>query len=297
MVEKVARRRRRRRSPACTIAVWGLTFKANTDDLRDSPALVIAPPAARGGRRRAGLRPRGRARRPPTLVPGPRRRAPTRTRRATGADVARAAHRVGRVPLARLRPGARRRCAAPAIVDARNLLDPAAMRRRGFAYHGRRALMAASSSPAAPASSARTSATRCSRAATRSSRSTTCSPGRRENVDAPRRRARLHVRRRTTSSTSIPVDGPVDAVLHFASPASPPEYLAHPDRDARGRLARHPQRARPRARATARGSCSRRPARSTATRSCTRSPRRTAATSTRRAARRCTTRRSGSPRR
>jgi len=26
----------------------------------------------------------------------------------------------------------------------------------------------------------------------------------------------------------IPVDGPVDAVLHLASPASPPEYLAHP---------------------------------------------------------------------
>lgn len=28
--------------------------------------------------------------------------------------------------------------------------------------------------------------------------------------------------------TGIPVDGPVDAVLHLASPASPPEYLAHP---------------------------------------------------------------------
>ncbi len=26
----------------------------------------------------------------------------------------------------------------------------------------------------------------------------------------------------------IPVDGPVDAVLHLASPASPPQYLAHP---------------------------------------------------------------------
>src|SRR5262249_38330483 len=26
----------------------------------------------------------------------------------------------------------------------------------------------------------------------------------------------------------VPVEGPVDAVLHFASPASPPEYLAHP---------------------------------------------------------------------
>jgi dTDP-glucose 4,6-dehydratase len=29
-------------------------------------------------------------------------------------------------------------------------------------------------------------------------------------------------------STSLPVDGDVDAVLHLASPASPPEYLAHP---------------------------------------------------------------------
>jgi dTDP-glucose 4,6-dehydratase len=28
--------------------------------------------------------------------------------------------------------------------------------------------------------------------------------------------------------TGIPVDGPVDAVLHFASPASPPAYLARP---------------------------------------------------------------------
>jgi dTDP-glucose 4,6-dehydratase len=28
--------------------------------------------------------------------------------------------------------------------------------------------------------------------------------------------------------TGIPVEGPVDAVLHLASPASPPEYLAHP---------------------------------------------------------------------
>jgi dTDP-glucose 4,6-dehydratase len=28
--------------------------------------------------------------------------------------------------------------------------------------------------------------------------------------------------------TGIPVDGPVDAVLHLASPASPPEYLARP---------------------------------------------------------------------
>jgi len=29
-------------------------------------------------------------------------------------------------------------------------------------------------------------------------------------------------------SSGVPVAGPVDGVLHFASPASPPEYLAHP---------------------------------------------------------------------
>ncbi len=29
-------------------------------------------------------------------------------------------------------------------------------------------------------------------------------------------------------SRGVPVDGPVDAVLHFASPASPPDYLEHP---------------------------------------------------------------------
>jgi dTDP-glucose 4,6-dehydratase len=29
-------------------------------------------------------------------------------------------------------------------------------------------------------------------------------------------------------SRELPVDGPVDGVLHFASPASPPEYLAYP---------------------------------------------------------------------
>jgi dTDP-glucose 4,6-dehydratase len=29
-------------------------------------------------------------------------------------------------------------------------------------------------------------------------------------------------------TTGVPVEGPIDAVLHFASPASPPAYLAHP---------------------------------------------------------------------
>ena len=51
-----------------------------------------------------------------------------------------------------------------------------------------------------------------------------------------------------TSPRSSRSTGAVDGVLHFASPASPPEYLADAARDARRRLDRHPPRARPRAR-------------------------------------------------
>ena len=67
---------------------------------------------------------------------------------------------------------------------------------------------------------------------------------------------------------SEPLDGStatVDAVMHFASPASPPDYLGVPGGDPRvgsdGTLTRLDL-----ARPTAPGSCWRRPARSTATR-------------------------------
>ena len=45
------------RSRASTVAVWGLTFKARTDDLRDSPALAIVDELRRAGALRQGLRP------------------------------------------------------------------------------------------------------------------------------------------------------------------------------------------------------------------------------------------------
>ncbi len=45
---------------------------------------------------------------------------------------------------------------------------------------------------------------------------------------------------RADVSCELPVDGRVDGVLHLASPASPPEYLAIPTRNPRRRLARHP---------------------------------------------------------
>jgi UDPglucose 6-dehydrogenase len=114
--------------------VWGLTFKANTDDLRDSPALVVCrrlleegaqvrayDPAAgeAAGARVPGL---DVVTDPYEVVPGAQLLALlTEWDEFRWLDFTRVAEAM----------------APPrALVDARNLLDPAAMRRRGFAYQG-----------------------------------------------------------------------------------------------------------------------------------------------------------------
>jgi dTDP-glucose 4,6-dehydratase len=51
--------------------------------------------------------------------------------------------------------------------------------------------------------------------------------GRLSNLAQMPNRSRLTVRRANVSDP-LSIDGPVDAVLHFASPASPPDYLEHP---------------------------------------------------------------------
>ncbi len=115
------------------IACWGLTFKANTDDLRDSPALVIVnrlieegatvrayDPAA--GERAASLAPGLIVDSDPYAV-------------CEGADVLAVLTewdefrwmdfgRVGRM------------LQTPAVLDTRNLLDPVMLRRHGFTYEG-----------------------------------------------------------------------------------------------------------------------------------------------------------------
>ncbi len=95
----------------------------------------------------------------------------------------------------------------------------------------------------------------------------------------------------------INVEGPVDYVLHWASPASPIDYLELPIPDPQGRRARHPQRARPGQGQRGAPSSSPPRRRSTATRSSTRRRKPTGATSTRSGRAASTTRPSVSPRR
>jgi UDPglucose 6-dehydrogenase len=112
-----------------TVAAWGLTFKARTDDQRDSPALhVIDRLVDRGARVRAY--------------------DPTVRRPLGRIDVCDDPYAVceGAHVLAVLTEWDEFRwldfdkvasaLLAPRIVDGRNLLDPAALRRRGFAYEG-----------------------------------------------------------------------------------------------------------------------------------------------------------------
>ncbi|HEX3394275.1 MAG TPA: UDP-glucose/GDP-mannose dehydrogenase family protein [Acidimicrobiales bacterium] len=116
------------------IGVWGLTFKARTDDLRNSPALeVIARLRSSGARVRAY---------------DPAVTADTDHPGLDGIEVVADPYGAceGAAVLAVLTEWDEFRrldfakvaaaLTAPRLIDARNLLDPAAMRRQGFAYEG-----------------------------------------------------------------------------------------------------------------------------------------------------------------
>jgi UDPglucose 6-dehydrogenase len=115
------------------VALWGLTFKANTDDLRDSPAIAIAERLLAEGARVRAYDP----------VAGEAAAAgfPELDVSADPYDACRDAS-----VLAVLTewdefrwldfPRVAGMLAARSVVDARNVLDPAAMRRHGFSYQG-----------------------------------------------------------------------------------------------------------------------------------------------------------------
>jgi UDPglucose 6-dehydrogenase len=118
-----------------TVAVWGLTFKARTDDLRDSPSLEVV----------ARLRQRGAIVRAfdPTV-----QGASDDDPRLAGIDICADAYAAcqGAEVVVLLTEWDEFRWLdfdkvkgamnAAVLVDARNLLDPAALRRRGFDYRG-----------------------------------------------------------------------------------------------------------------------------------------------------------------
>jgi UDPglucose 6-dehydrogenase len=117
------------------IAVWGLTFKAGTDDLRDSPAIsVVEQLRAQGATVRAY---------DPTVTGS----LPAHLRHL-GIEVCHDPYGAcaGASVLAVLTEWDEFRwldfqkvagvMATPAILDARNLLDPTSLRRRGFVYQG-----------------------------------------------------------------------------------------------------------------------------------------------------------------
>ena len=114
------------------IAVWGLAFKAGTDDRRQSPAVAIARSLAEAGAMITAYDP---------TVTGPVEELPEVKvafdpyAACEGAEVL-----VVLTEWEELRwvdfVKVRELLAQPCVVDARNVLDPAALRRLGFDYTG-----------------------------------------------------------------------------------------------------------------------------------------------------------------
>jgi UDPglucose 6-dehydrogenase len=132
MVDKI-RKASGRALDGAVVGVWGLTFKADTDDLRDSPSLVISSRLLEQGATVRAYDPaageQAAARLPGIEVCADPYDA------AAGADVVALLTEWDQfrwLDFDRVRDVMR----TAAIVDARNLLDPSAMRRRGFTYDG-----------------------------------------------------------------------------------------------------------------------------------------------------------------
>ena len=220
-----------------TVAVWGLTFKANTDDRRDSPSLEIAQRLTASGALVQAFDPTvpvaftGATQDRPEAVPddlsglsvagGPLRGGPGRVGRG-GVD------RVGRLPLARLRscpfPDGRplhRRCPEPA--RSGGSAAPRVRLRRDRAPVSRVVVAGGAGflgSHLCEHLLARGDAVVCL---------DDLSTGSRDNVahllDSPRFSL---VVGDVSEKVELGPGDKVDAVCNLASPASPPAYLEHP---------------------------------------------------------------------
>ena len=114
-----------------TVAVLGLTFKPNTDDMRDAASLVVLPALAGKGARVRAYDPAGmeEARR---LIPG-LDTAPDPYACMDGADavvILTEWEQFRALDLDRVKAALR----SPVIVDLRNIYDPADLKAKGFTY-------------------------------------------------------------------------------------------------------------------------------------------------------------------
>jgi UDPglucose 6-dehydrogenase len=116
------------------IALLGLTFKAGTDDMRDSPSIVLAEVLVEGGAVVHAYDPVG-IRRAMSLLPPSVRYYSTAFTAARGADAAVIVtdwDEFRHMDLARLK----REMATPVLIDLRNMLSEEKLRRNGFKYCG-----------------------------------------------------------------------------------------------------------------------------------------------------------------
>ena len=116
-----------------TIGVLGVTFKANTDDMRDAPSLDIVPALQAAGAKIVAFDPEG-MKEAAHMLPGVTF-AKTAYEAATGADVLVVItewHEFRGLDPRRIKEAMRQ----PRIVDLRNIFNPEEMRGFGFAYQG-----------------------------------------------------------------------------------------------------------------------------------------------------------------
>ena len=116
-----------------TIGVLGLTFKPETDDMRDAPSLTVLPLLIEAGASIAAFDPAGIDMARP-LLPGAVRYAENPLDAAKGADalvLLTEWNEFRAISAERLKNAMR----GDVVVDLRNVWDPAAMREAGFRYH------------------------------------------------------------------------------------------------------------------------------------------------------------------
>jgi UDPglucose 6-dehydrogenase len=116
-----------------TIGVLGLTFKPNTDDMRDAPSLDIVPALQAAGAKVVAFDPEGMTE-AGRLMPGVTF-TKTAYEAATGADVLVVItewHEFRGLDPRRIKEAMRQ----PRIVDLRNIFNPEEMRGLGFVYEG-----------------------------------------------------------------------------------------------------------------------------------------------------------------